>query len=257
MDVALGMYYGLYLSAAGATAQGQKVEVLSNNLANVDTVGFKRELAILESRDSEAIERQLALRGSRGLSDIGGGTGQNETATDFHVGTIRPTGNPLDMALETPNSFFVVQQGQEKLLTRAGNFQLSSAGELQTRQGDTVLASDGSPITLDSRLPWELLPGGFISQAGDVRELGLVQANQLSGLEKVGQNYFSATENNTTPVPTEERRVSNGYEERSGVNPMEEMVELIAAQRAYETSTRMIQNHDSMTSSLISRMLRV
>ena len=50
------MYYGLYLSAAGATAQGQKVEVLSNNLANVDTVGFKREMALLESRDSEAIE---------------------------------------------------------------------------------------------------------------------------------------------------------------------------------------------------------
>ncbi len=251
------MYYGLYLSAAGAAAQGQKVEVLSNNLANVDTVGFKRELAILEARDSEAIERGLASRGSRSLSDVGGGTGQTETATDFHVGNIRSTGFQTDMALETANSFFVVQRGQEKLLTRAGNFQLSSEGVLQTREGDPVLSSDNSPITIDSKLPWELSPSGVISQAGNASELALAQADKLSGLEKIGQNYFSTPQKNLTPVPTEDRRVRRGFVEMSGVNPIQEMVDLIAAQRAYETGTRMIQNHDSMTSSLISRMLRV
>jgi flagellar basal-body rod protein FlgF len=255
--IAPGMYYGLYLSAAGAAAQGQKVEVLSNNLANVDTVGFKRELAILESRDSEAIERGLASRGSRSTSDVGGGTGQTETATDFHVGNIRSTGINTDMALETANSFFVVQRGQEKLLTRAGNFQLSSEGVLQTREGDPVLSSDNSPITIDSRLPWELLPSGVISQAGEARELALVQADKMSALEKVGQNYFSVPAKNISAVPTEERRVRRGFVEMSGVNPIQEMVDLIAAQRAYETGTRMIQNHDNMTSSLISRMLRV
>jgi flagellar basal body rod protein FlgG len=257
MDVAPGMYYGLYLSAAGAAAQGQKVEVLSNNLANVDTVGFKRELAILEARDSEAIERGLASRGSRSTSDIGGGTGQTETATDFHVGNFRSTNIETDMALETANSFFVVQRGQEKLLTRAGNFQRSSEGVLQTREGDPVLSSDGSPITIDSRLPWELLPSGVISQAGEARELALVQADKMSALEKVGQNYFSAPAKNISAVPIEERRVRRGIVEMSGVNPIQEMVDLIAAQRAYETGTRMIQNHDNMTSSLISRMLRV
>ena len=257
MDVAPGMYYGLYLSAAGAAAQGQKVEVLSNNLANVDTVGFKRELAILESRDSEAIERGLASRGSHSLNDVGGGTGQTETATDFHVGNIRSTGINTDMALETANSFFVVQRGQEKLLTRAGNFQLSSEGVLQTREGDPVLSSEGSPITIDSKLPWELAPGGVISQAGTAQALGIVQAGKLSRLEKVGQNYFSAPPKDLTSVPPEECRVRRGFVEMSGVNPIQEMVDLIAAQRAYETGTRMIQNHDSMTSSLISRMLRV
>src|SRR5258705_792092 len=103
MDVAPGMYYGLYLSAAGAAAQGQKVEVLSNNLANVDTVGFKREMALLESRDSEAIERGMTSRGSRSLADIGGGTGQNQTSTNFQVGTIRPTAQKTDMAPKASN----------------------------------------------------------------------------------------------------------------------------------------------------------
>lgn len=251
------MYYGLYLSAAGAAAQGQKVEVLSNNLANVDTVGFKRELAILEARDSEAIERGRASRGSRSLNDVGGGTGQTETATDFHVGNIRATGIQTDMALETANSFFVVQRGQEKLLTRAGNFQLSSEGVLQTREGDPVLSSDGSPITIDSRLPWELSPDGVIAQAGSAQALGLVQADKMPSLQKVGQNYFSAPAKNISEVPAEDRRVRRGFMEMSGVNPIQEMVDLIAAQRAYETGTRMIQNHDNMTSSLISRMLRV
>lgn len=251
------MYYGLYLSAAGATAQGQKVEVLSNNLANVDTVGFKREMALLESRDSEAIERGMKSRGSLSLADIGGGTGQNQTSTNFQVGTIRPTGEKTDMALKAANAFFVVQHGNEKLLTRAGNFQLSSEGQLQTREGDPVLTSDDSPIQIDASLPWELLPSGAISQGGGSQELAMVEVDQLSKLSKVGQNYFSAPEKSLSPLSPEQRGIAQGSLEMSGVNPIQEMVDLIAAQRAFETNTRMIQNHDTMTSSLISRMLRV
>jgi flagellar basal-body rod protein FlgF/flagellar basal-body rod protein FlgG len=231
--------------------------VLSNNLANVDTAGFKRELALLESRDSEAIERGLAMRGSRSLNDVGGGTDQDETFTDFSRGTLRTTDIDTDFALEQPNAFFLVQRGQEKLLTRAGNFRRSSEGELRTGEGDVVLSSDGSPISIDSRLPWEVLPGGVISQAGSAQQLGIVQVDRFTSLTKVGDNYFSAPTKSVTPVAEEDRLVRRGVLEGSGVNPVSEMVELIAAQRAFETSTRMIQNHDAITSSLISRMLRV
>src|SRR5262245_17456883 len=71
------MYYGLYTSAAGANAQNHKVEVLSNNLANVNTVGFKRELAILQARDAESIERGITSRGTGSLDDVGGGVRMN------------------------------------------------------------------------------------------------------------------------------------------------------------------------------------
>src|SRR6188768_2819477 len=108
------MYYGLYLSAAGATAQSQKVEVLSNNLANVNTVGFKRELALLEARQSEAIERGVAIRGSGQLEDIGGGVSMNATHTDFAPGTMQLTHIPSDLAIDSPNTFFQVQRGSEK-----------------------------------------------------------------------------------------------------------------------------------------------
>ena len=250
------MYYGLYLSAAGAFSQSQKVDVLSNNLANVDTVGFKRELALLEARDSESIERGQDVRGSRGLNDIGGGVRMTRTATSYEVGTLRSTGIDTDFAIDRPETFFQVQRGEEKLLTRAGNFRISGDGRLQTQEGDNVLATDGSPIILDGQLPWRMLPGGLIQQAGDTREIGLRKAQDTTKLQKVSQNYFSAAQTNTQPAGPDDRSIRNGYVEHSTVNPMQEMVELIATQRGYETNIKMIQNHDSIVGSLISRMLR-
>ena len=250
------MYYGLYLSAAGAHSQSQKLEVLSNNLANVDTVGFKKELALLEASDSESIQQGLDARGSRSLNDVGGGVEMNHTATDYRVGTLRSTGIPTDFALENPNAFFVAQRGEEQLLTRAGNFHLSADGMLLTTNNDQVLTSDGDPIQLDATLPWRLLPGGMIEQAGDQIELALMRPKNLAELQKVGDNFFRSPGRSVAPVPPEERNVRAGYLELSSVNPVEEMVELITASRAYEANVRVIQQHDTATSGLIGRLLR-
>jgi flagellar basal-body rod protein FlgF len=250
------MYYGLYMSAAGAHSQSQKLEVLSNNLANVDTVGFKRELALLEARNAEAIERGYISPGSQTIDDIGGGVSMRSTATDFGVGSFKETGVYTDFAIESPDAFFLVQRGKERLLTRAGNFRLDAEGRLLTQNGDQVLTTEQQAIQLDPNLPWRLLPGGIIDQFGDVYELGLVKPLNASSLTKVGDNYFANRGRAVAPVTQEDRRVRNGFLEQSGVNPVEEMVNLIAASRAYETNVRLIQQHDGITSSLIERMLR-
>jgi flagellar basal-body rod protein FlgF/flagellar basal-body rod protein FlgG len=249
------MYYGLYMSAAGAHAQSQRVEVLSNNLANVDTVGFKKELALLEARDSEAIERGLDYAGSRSMNDVGGGIRMPATATDFATGAFRQTGIPTDFALEDPRDFFLVRRGDEVLLTRAGNFQVDSEGRLLTQSGDQVLAADQEPIQLDPTLPFRMLPGGVIDQFGDQFALGLARPANLADLRKVGSNNFQSP-GPLTPLADDQRRVKNGWQELSSVNPVQEMVELIAASRTYETNIRLIQQHDGMTSSLVGRMLR-
>ena len=255
-EVKSKMYYGLYTSAAGAHSQNQRVEVISNNLANVDTVGFKRELALLESRDSEAIERGQAQRGDGSRDNLGGGVEQKTTATDFGQGTLRQTGIDSDFALERPNMFFAVQRGKEQLLTRAGNFRVANDGRLVTPEGDAVLGSDGGPIQLDPALPWAAMAGGRIAQAGEVKELALRRPQNPRDLQKAGQNYFSAPAGKVQPAAEDERQVRNGYIEGSGVNPLREMVEMIAASRGYETNVRMIQNHDGMTGSLVSRLLK-
>jgi flagellar basal-body rod protein FlgF len=251
------MYYGLYMSAAGAHAQSQQVEVLSNNLANSDTVGFKRELALLEARESASIERGNTYRGSRTIDDVGGGIRFTATATDFRPGALSETGNNTDFAVETPGAFFAVQRGREQLLTRAGNFHISNEGMLLTQANDKVLSSEGDEIQIDPTLPWRLLPGGTIEQGGDAFEIALQKPADLRLLEKVGQNYYRVQGKPPEPVATEDRRLRGGMLEMAGINPTEEMVELIAASRTYEANIRMIQEHDQVTSQLISKLLRV
>jgi flagellar basal-body rod protein FlgF len=204
------MYYGLYMSAAGAHAQNSKVEVLSNNIANVNTVGFKRELALLQARDSEAIERGATRRGTGEIEDVGGGVRMNATFTDFSPGTMQLTHIPSDLAIDSPNTFFQVQRGSQKLLTRAGNFHVSNEGMLQTTQGDAVLASDGEPIQLDARLPVRFIAGGVVEQAGERIELALVRPKNVSALQKVGENYFTS-DGAAGLAPTEDRQVRSGY----------------------------------------------
>lgn len=250
------MYYGLYISASGADVQNRKVEVLSNNLANVGTVGFKRELALLEARDSEAIERGMLSRGSQAIEDIGGGVRMLGTSTGFALGALKPTGIPTDMALEDTHTFFCIERDGRELLTRAGNFQVRADGILTTADGDPVLSSEGGQIQFDPDLPWRMLPGGVVDQGGDLIELAVLKVNDLQKLTKTGSNSFAPNGADVQPALPEERRVRTGFLEMSDVNQIEEMVELIATSRGYETNIRMIQNHDQMTGNLVSRMMR-
>lgn len=250
------MYYGLYISAAGAYAQNQKVEMITNNLANVDTSGFKKELGVFEARESEAIERGYEQPGTRGANDVGGGVQFTETVTDFSLGTIRSTGSRTDFALPATNQFFEIERDGEVLLTRSGNFHFSVDGVLRTQDGDAVLGSGGAPVQIDPSLPWRTLPGGLISQGGDSVPMSLKQVENFRSLEKVGLNAFRPLGGELPDVPLELRNVQSGSLELSTVNPMQEMVEMIASSRAYETNIKMIQHHDGMTGSLVSRLLK-
>ena len=247
------MPYGLYMAAAGADVQSERLKILSHNLANVDTPGFKREFAVMKAVAAEAIEQGDALAGSGGIDDIGGGVELLETVTDFAKGIFKQTGIPTDMAIEG-DGFFVVANGEQELLTRSGNFQIASTGQLQTDQGHAVLAAEGTPINLDPSLPWRLRDDGHITQAGNDIPLAIVQPTSLGDLVKTGQNLFSAL-GNVAPVAAGERQVLGGYLEQSTVKPALEMMELIETSRAYEANVRMIQNQDQMIGTLVNRVL--
>ena len=131
------MDYGLYVAAAGANAQSKRLEVLSNNMANVDTVGFKQELAVLEARYSRAVRDGIDYPGSRDINDLGSGASMVETVTDYSPGKFKETDGDLDVAIDG-NGFFLVDDNGRQLLTRAGNFQINAQGELLTDQGFNV-----------------------------------------------------------------------------------------------------------------------
>ena len=248
------MSYGLYISAAGALAQSQRVEVLSNNIANANTPGFKRELAVLQARHAEAIEQGEDYPGTRGINNVGGGVYLRETLTDFSTGVLKETQRPADAAIEG-DGFFQVEKAGQKYLTRAGNFEVAPDGRLIGPGNSQVLGEDGGPVIVDGSIPWSIDPTGAINQAGTTINLAIVKPRSMGDLAKAGDNLFLPL-SPATPIDPLERRVRSGYLEHSGAHPIKEMTQLIEASRAYEANVKMIQNQDQTLGSLIGRLLK-
>jgi flagellar basal-body rod protein FlgF/flagellar basal-body rod protein FlgG len=250
------MPYGIYLSAEGAAAQAQRLEVIANNLANVDTVGFKPDVPTFQSRFAEAIQQGLAREGDGSVNDLGGGVKLIDVTTDHSSSQLKETGGTLDLAITGSGFFHVRGDDGEQLLTRAGNFTLDAQGRLVTQNGDRpVLDQAGGEITLDSSQPFSISQDGFISQNGALVALGLSQPESLNELVKAGNNLFRPLGNIAT-VPLGDRQIRQGYLEMSGANPIRQMMAMIETTRAFEANTRMIQNQDTMLGALISRVLQ-
>jgi flagellar basal-body rod protein FlgF/flagellar basal-body rod protein FlgG len=249
------MPYGLYLSAAGAQAQSERLEVIANNLANVDTVGFKRELAILQARYAEGIEQGTSSFGSGSRDDISGGVRLAETKTDFSPGPMKRTGEPTDVAIGG-DGFFVVRKGQEDFLTRAGNFRLTSGGELVTQQGYPVLSDSRTPVAIPTQgEPWDISSSGTVRQGETAVNLAIVKPGSLGDLVKVGENLFRPLAD-VQPIPAADRSVLQGHLEMSGVQPTTEMVSLIETSRLAEANLNLMKIQDQMLDNLISGVLK-
>jgi flagellar basal-body rod protein FlgF len=249
------MPYGMYLSAEGAAIQAQRLEVIANNLANVDTVGFKPDVATFQARFAEAIQQGTAQPGDQSINDVGGGVKLVNVVTDHSIGQLKETGGPLDLAITGDGFFHIRGDDGEQYLSRAGDFSLDSQGRLVTQNGRrSVLDQAGGEIQLDPNLPWEVSSDGFISQAGTLVALGISQPKSLDELSKVGHNMFRP-QGDIAPVQLADRQVRQGFLEMSGTNSVRQMMSMIETTRAFEANTRMIQNQDTMLGSLISRVL--
>jgi flagellar basal body rod protein FlgG len=248
------MPYGLYISAEGALVQSRRLETVANNLANVNTVGFKRDLALFQARYAEEIARGQAAPGERTWNDLGGGVEVRETRTDYSQGPFKNTGVPTDMAIKG-DGFFAVRAPDGDYLTRAGNFALLPTGELVTQQGHAVLDDSGAPARIES-FPWELTHDGGIQQSdGTVVRLGIVRPASLGDLVKVGENLFRPM-GPTSPVEPQNRHLVNQHLELAGVSATTEMMNMIEASRAFEANVNLIRNQDQMLGTMIGRLLK-
>jgi len=237
------MLYGLYVSAAGALANSHRQDVVANNLANVNTVSFKRDLAQAQARLTEA---QISGQGrytDSVLEGTGGGIFALPTYTDFSPSSLDATGRELDLALEE-RGFFQVQDGDQVQYTRDGRFSLNELGQLVTYTDKLpVLDESGGAIYLDGTLDISVNEAGVISQGGGaVVRLGVVDFEDTSGLVKQGNNlYINQGDAEAQPALV---KVKQGALENSGVNAITEMVEMIEAQRAFQTNLSMLQLQD-------------
>jgi len=245
------MIKGLYTAYTGMINEQHRMDVLTNNLANADTNGFKKEGATSQTFDQVlAYKIKDASEGynlSRRIGINHPGVKIGEGYTDFSQGPIKTTGNTYDLAL-TDKGFFAVEftnkAGESSVkYTRDGDFTLTQEGRLVTRDGDAVLDEDGQPIEIDPLKTAEINTSGQIIQDGRVvATIQVTDFEDYNYLERYGENYFQPIEGATqTDAPAQ---VYFGYLETSNISVVTEMVNMITVSRAYESNQKVITTFD-------------
>jgi flagellar basal-body rod protein FlgF len=242
------MLYGLYVSASGMQAQEQRQDVITNNLANANTNGFKRDLAVVQSRANPAYEDPTLAQYRLGiLANQGGGVLLKNGGVDLTQANLQQTGITTDFALQG-RGFFVVQGATagQTALTRDGQFVINNQGTLVTAgSGRPVLSSDGQPITLDPAKPLTVDASGKISQGGGAgAQLKLVDVNDARQLVKLGGNLMTVNDDKTLKDVSPETTIRQGSVELSGVDPIVEMVNMMEGQRAFDANAKLITMQD-------------
>ncbi|MGI5911362.1 MAG: flagellar hook-basal body protein [Syntrophomonadaceae bacterium] len=249
------MIKGLYTAGAGMMVQMVRQDTLANNLANVNTVGYKRQIAVsrafpdmLISRvggltKDEAQEPQVELIGG-----LGTGVALDKVYSDLGIGSLKKTSNPTDLALGS-NCYFVVQTSQGERYTRNGQFKLNNEG-LLTNQGYLALDTNNRAIRIQGDFLVDTQ--GNISVNGEtICQLKIVSFENPQYLLREGDNLLASPEAaNNTVMPG----VLQGYVEESNVNAVKEMVELINVVRAYETMQKVVQAEDEITGIAINQV---
>jgi flagellar basal body rod protein FlgG len=214
----------MYISAEGAAAQAQRLEVIANNMANVDTAGFKQDVPMFQARFSEAIQNGQAQPDDGSINDIGGGVKIIGVETDYSPGELKRTGNDLDLAINGKGFFHIKGDDGQTYLSRAGAFELDARGQLVTQNGQRpVLDQQGADIVLAPNEPFDISSDGFIHQAGAIYALGMSQPASSDEMAKVGNNMWQPT-GTVEPLTLKERNVRQGYLEVSGANPVRQML---------------------------------
>lgn len=262
------MLKGLYTASTGMVNEQRRVDVLSNNMANSATTGYKKEGTtsqafkdVLAYKIKDSSEPYYARR--EGVMNMGVKIGENYV--DYSQGSFHETGNTFDMAL-SGKGFFAVEftskayknmaskssqykdnQSETSVkYTRDGSFTLNVKGELVTKDGDYLLSTGGNHIVLDPLQKYTIDRQGVVRNAVTGAAQAQIQITDFENydyLEKYGETYYQPVEGATQQAA--EAQVYSGYLESSNVQVVQEMVDLIAFTRAYESNQKIIQAYDS------------
>ncbi|HET9869639.1 MAG TPA: flagellar basal-body rod protein FlgF [bacterium] len=245
---------GLYIAASGMNATMTQQDVLANNLANVNTVGFKGNrtvdaafptylIARLNDQRLKTPDGDLDLRPTIGL--MGGGVIPAATPVDYSQGSRVQTQNPLDFALTGPGFFTVMNPDGHLLYTRDGSFNLDADGRLVTKDGLPVMGHNGQ-IFIDGKNMVVDQEGNITVDGKTVDQLAVVRVKDETQMVKVGHSLFKSSQ--ATPVDKwpDNILVQQGFLEQSNVDAIEEMVHMIDVTRSYEMNSRVVSTYDNI-----------
>lgn len=248
------MDIGTYAAASLGIVQMRKLEIQNNNLANVNTVGFKRQILVTSPEDfNDTFAKELAKEDPYASGDQNRVASVNEVSSeiDFSMGAIKSTGNPLDVALRSANDFFVVNTPEGRMFTRAGNFTLDANGALVTQDGYQV-QGDGGTITAQGA-GTNIGADGTVRSGGNiVGRLQVVRFDQTKNLKAVEGTRFKIV-GAGAPTPVEGFMEPRSLE-MSNVSAVTGMIDLITTNRAFDAYTKAAQTIDSLNQAAITQV---
>ena len=250
----------LRTAATGMAAQDLNVDVISNNIANMNTVGFKKGRAEFEDLIYQTIEQPGSQSSTQGTIvptgvQVGAGVKAGSVYTIGTQGSLTQTGAPLDLAIQGPGYFQVLLPNGQTAFTRAGNFSVNAQGQLVTADGFQVIPQIQIPqgatnITISNAGQVQVTVAGATTPQ-QVGQLQLATFFNDAGLQPQGNNLFTQTDASGAPTTGNPGvqglgTVLQGYTEASNVDPVSEITALIVAQRAYEMNSKVITTADQM-----------
>lgn len=246
------MIKGLYTAYTGMVNEQHRLDTLANNVANVDTNGYKKEGATSQAFDDVLAYKikDVSEAGNlpRRMGVLNPGVKIGENYLDWSEGSFRETGNTYDLAIGGDGFFaieFKSKSGETSVkYSRDGNFAVDAKGNLVTQEGDYVLDSKGAHITIDPLKETTINRQGQVMQDGRaIATIGVTDFEDYNYIEKYGENYYQPVDGAKTKTAT--YQIYEGYLEQSNVSIVDEMVNMISIQRSYEANQKLITTFDS------------
>ena len=240
------MENSIYVGLSRQAALQSEMDTVANNLANVTTPGFRAQYMMYK----EYVEKPQGIEHPVSMVEDYGQFMSNKP------GSIKQTGNNLDVALQGPG-FFSVQDGAgQAMYTRAGDFSLNATGGLVTSAGHPVLDLGGAPVTIppNSRYVSIAEDGTISTDGGVLGKLAITEFANVNQLKAVGDNMYDGS--TATGTPATETRAMQGAVEGSNVNAISEMTHMIEVSRAYQSTARMLQNEHDRQLTMIQRLTK-
>ncbi len=251
---------GIYMAASGALAYEKRLQIISNNLANANTVGYKTDHGQFEFIDPADLPASLVPDSPElSASQAQSFWFEFTSYTDFSSGSLKNTGNDFDLAL-IGDGFFCVQKPDGVHYTRKGDFTLNSEGVLVTRNGYPVLGDGGEISVSSSTSPhvhkkFSVDEDGNVSVDGkEVGRLRIVEFSSTDSLMKMGDTLFKPANSSPPPTQAEDYKISQGFVELSNVDVVKMMTEMIEVLRGYESYQKVIRSADEATARSINEV---
>ena len=251
------MLRGLYTASSGMITQTKIMDVLANNLANVNTVGYKRDVVVTSPFPNFEVTRHggdnTPPNGKIGTMDYG--VVVDTFHTNFEEGAFSQTNGKLDFAIDG-NGFFVVNTPNGQRYTRDGSFTLSKDGYLVTQEGYIVEGENG-PIQLSQGDISVDEMGNIINNGQLVDRLRIVDFDNYDGLRKEGNNLFFIDNSANVQVIPATGKIKQGFLEQSNVNSVKEMVNMISVMRNYESNQKVVIAFDETLGKAVNEVGKV